>query len=61
MDFATCGSGSPRDARVEWDLLERAGVLFPDESDCDWAMLLLPRFASGIDETVLEIKGLCAL
>lgn len=61
MDFATCGSGMPREARVVRDLLDRAVVLFPDEGDCDWAMLLPPGFASGVDETALEIEGCCGL
>lgn len=61
LDFATCGSGIPREARVVRDLLVRAGVLFPDEGDCGWAMLLLSGFASGVDETVLEIEGFCGL
>lgn len=61
MDFVTCGSGIPREARVVRDLLDRAGVLFPDEGDCAWAMLLLPGFASGVGETALKIEGCCGL
>lgn len=61
LDFATCGSEIPREARVVRDLLERPGVLFSDEGDCNWAMILLPGFASGVDEAVLEIEGFCGL
>lgn len=60
LDFTTF-AGIPRDARVVWDLLAGAGVLFPDEGDCDWGMLLLPGSVSGVDETVLEVEGFCGL
>jgi hypothetical protein len=59
LDFATWGSGIPRDARVERDVLEMAGVLFPDDGDWDGAVLLLPGSVSGVDESVLEIDSLC--
>lgn len=50
----TCGSGIPRDASVVRDLLERAGVLFPDEGDCDWAVVLP---LGSVSDAVLEING----
>lgn len=54
MVFETCGSGIRRDASVVRDLLGRAGVLFPDEGDCDWAMVLPLGSVSG---AVLEVDG----
>jgi hypothetical protein len=46
----------PRDSKVDRDWVDKADVLFSEEGDIGWK-LILPSSKSGVDARVLGVEG----